>query len=57
MELLAAFDVFKALLTLMMWGVVILLAIGLLQLILVSVGAIVYVVKENIGKEDENELD
>ena len=54
MELLAAFDVFKALLTLMMWGVVILLAIGLLQLILVAVGAIVYVVKENIGGDDDD---
>ena len=54
MELLAAFDVFKALLTLMMWGVVILLGIGLLQLILVAVGAIVYVVKENIGGDDDD---
>ena len=54
MELLAAFDEFKALLTLMMWGVVILLGIGLLQLILVAVGAIVYVVKENIGGDDDD---
>ena len=54
MELLAAFDVFKTLLTLMMWGVAILLAIGLLQLILVAVGAIVYVVKENIGGDDDD---